>query len=458
MNGAFGNSDIIVVGGGLAGSEAAWQAAQQGMRVLLFEMRPVKMTPAHASGHMAEFVCSNSLGSVLIDRAPGLLKEEMRRLGSLIIEVAQMDEVRVPAGGALAVGREAFAAEVTRRLEGHPRIEIRREEVKEVPEGIPTIIASGPLTSDALAASIQKLTGEQYLYFYDALAPIVEADSIDMSKAYRASRYGRGTQEGGDYINCPMNKEEYHAFVDALLAAERTPLKDFENLEEADKFFEGCLPVEVIARRGKKALAFGPMRPVGLREQYKGEKPYAVLQLRQDNVAGTLYNLVGFQTSLRWGEQKRVFSMIPGLEHADWVRMGQMHRNTFINSPSLLHPTMQFRTREDLFFAGQIVGVEGYAGNAATGLLAGINAARQLKGQALIELPPTTMLGALCHYVTHAEAKHFQPMKSNFGILPSFVPRIRNKRERYRAYSERALTDLQPAVDKVKGLFELLCG
>ena len=458
MNGAFGNSDIIVVGGGLAGSEAAWQAAQQGMRVLLFEMRPVKMTPAHASGKMAELVCSNSLGSVLIDRAPGLLKEEMRRLGSLIIEVAQMDEVRVPAGGALAVGREAFAAEVTRRLEGHPRIEIRREEVKEVPEGIPTIIASGPLTSDALAASIQKLTGEQYLYFYDALAPIVEADSIDMSKAYRASRYGRGTQEGGDYINCPMNKEEYHAFVDALLAAERTPLKDFENLEEADKFFEGCLPVEVIARRGKKALAFGPMRPVGLREQYKGEKPYAVLQLRQDNVAGTLYNLVGFQTSLRWGEQKRVFSMIPGLEHADWVRMGQMHRNTFINSPSLLHPTMQFRTREDLFFAGQIVGVEGYAGNAATGLLAGINAARQLKGQPLIELPPTTMLGALCHYVTHAEAKHFQPMKSNFGILPSFVPHIRNKRERYRAYSERALTDLQPAVDKVKGLFELLCG
>ena len=457
MNGAFGNSDIIVVGGGLAGSEAAWQAAQQGMRVLLFEMRPVKMTPAHASGKMAELVCSNSLGSVLIDRAPGLLKEEMRRLGSLIIEVAQMDEVRVPAGGALAVGREAFAAEVTRRLEGHPRIEIRREEVKEVPEGIPTIIASGPLTSDALAASIQKLTGEQYLYFYDALAPIVEADSIDMSKAYRASRYGRGTQEGGDYINCPMNKEEYHAFVDALLAAERTPLKDFENLEEADKFFEGCLPVEVIARRGKKALAFGPMRPVGLREQYKGEKPYAVLQLRQDNVAGTLYNLVGFQTSLRWGEQKRVFSMIPGLEHADWVRMGQMHRNTFINSPSLLHPTMQFRTREDLFFAGQIVGVEGYAGNAATGLLAGINAARQLKGQPLIELPPTTMLGALCHYVTHAEAKHFQPMKSNFGILPSFVPHIRNKRERYRAYSERALTDLQPAVDKVKGLFELLC-
>ena len=444
MNDLLKNYDLIVVGGGLAGSEAAWQAAEHGKRVLLFEMRPQKMTPAHASGDMAELVCSNSLGSVLVDRAPGLLKEEMRRLGSLIIEVAELDSVRVPAGGALAVGREAFAAEVTRRLEAHPLIEVRREEVTEVPAGIPTVIATGPLTSDALAASIQRLTGEQYLYFYDALAPIVEADSIDMTKAYRASRYGRGTQEEGDYINCAMNKEEYHAFVAALISAQRAPLKEFEHTEEADKFFEGCLPIEVIAKRGEKALAFGPMRPVGLRNPHKDEKPYAVVQLRQDNVAGTLYNLVGFQTSLRWGEQKRVLSMIPGLEQAEWVRMGQMHRNTFINSPSLLHPTMQFRTRDDLFFAGQIVGVEGYAGNAATGLLAGLNITRLLNQQPLMTLPPTTMLGALCHYVTHAEAKHFQPMKSNFGILPAFEKRIRNKRQRYAAYSERALEDLQP--------------
>jgi len=445
MNEIFETYDLIVVGGGLAGSEAAWQAARHGKRVLLFEMRPQKMTPAHASGDMAELVCSNSLGSVLVDRAPGLLKEEMRRLGSLIIEVAELDSVRVPAGGALAVGREAFAAEVTRRLESHPLIEVRREEVTEVPVGIPTVIATGPLTSDALAASIQRLTGEEYLYFYDALAPIVEADSIDMKKAYRASRYGRGTQEEGDYINCPLNKDEYHAFVNALITAERAPLKEFEHVEEADKFFEGCLPIEVIAKRGEKALAFGPMRPVGLHNPHNNdERPYAVVQLRQDNVAGTLYNLVGFQTSLRWGEQKRVLSMIPGLEQADWVRMGQMHRNTFINSPSLLHPTMQFRTRDDLFFAGQIVGVEGYAGNAATGLLAGLNITRLLNHQPLITLPPTTMLGALCHYVTHAEAKHFQPMKSNFGILPAFEKRIRNKRQRYAAYSERALKDLQP--------------
>jgi methylenetetrahydrofolate--tRNA-(uracil-5-)-methyltransferase len=443
------NHDIIVIGGGLAGSEAAWQVAQRGKRVLLFEMRPQKMTPAHVSGKMAELVCSNSLGSVLIDRAPGLLKEEMRRLGSLIIEVAQMEGVRVPAGGALAVGREVFATEVTRRLEGHPKIEIRREEVKEVPEGIATIIASGPLTSDALAASIQKLTGEAYLYFYDALSPIVEMDSIDMSKAYRASRYGRGEQAEGDYINCPMNKEEYDAFVAALLAAERAPIKEFEQLDKPDKFFEGCLPVEIIAQRGHDSLAFGPMRPVGLRNPHTGERPHAVVQLRQDNVAGTIYNLVGFQTSLKWGEQKRVFSMIPGLENADWVRMGQMHRNTFINSPTQLHPTMQFRSRHDLFFAGQIVGVEGYAGNAATGILAGLNAVRLLEGKPLITLAPTTMLGALCHYITHAAPKHFQPMKSNFGILPPFQKRIRNKRQRYAAYSERALRDLQPALEEI---------
>lgn len=446
------DAPLIVVGGGLAGSEAAWQAAQRGKRVLLYEMRPVRMTPAHATDQMAELVCSNSLGSVLVDRAPGLLKEEMRRLGSLIIEIAELESVRVPAGGALAVDREAFAREITRRLESHPRIEIRREEVTEVPEGSPTILATGPLTSEALTASIQRLTGEQYLYFYDALAPIVEGDSIDMSRAYRASRYGRGEQEEGDYINCPLTRAEYEAFVAALLTAERAPLRDFEQGEEADQFFEGCLPIEVIARRGEKALAFGPMRPVGLRNPHTGETPYAVVQLRQDNLAGTLYNLVGFQTSLKWGEQARVLAMIPGLEQAEWVRMGQMHRNTFINSPTLLHPTMQFRARPDLFFAGQIVGVEGYAGNAATGLLAGVNAVRVQDGLPPLTLPPTTMLGALCHYVTHAEPEHFQPMKANFGLLPDLDPPIRKKEARYAVYSQRALTDLQPIVDEVQVL------
>lgn len=444
------DAPLIVVGGGLAGSEAAWQAAQRGKRVLLYEMRPVRMTPAHTTDQMAELVCSNSLGSVLVDRAPGLLKEEMRRLGSLIIEVAESETVRVPAGGALAVDREAFAQEITRRLAAHPRIEIRREEVTEVPEGEPTILATGPLTSEALTASIQRLTGEQYLYFYDALAPIVEGDSIDMSRAYRASRYGRGEQEEGDYINCPMTRTEYDGFVAALLAAERAPLRDFEQGEEADQFFEGCLPIEVIARRGEKALAFGPMRPVGLRNPHTGEMPYAVVQLRQDNLAGTLYNLVGFQTSLKWGEQARVLSMIPGLEQAEWVRMGQMHRNTFINSPTLLHPTMQFRTRPDLFFAGQIVGVEGYAGNAATGLLAGVNAVRVQDGLPLLTLPRTTMLGALCHYVTHTEPDHFQPMKANFGLLPDLEPPVRKKEARYAAYSERALRDLQPILDALR--------
>lgn len=435
---------LTIIGGGLAGSEAAWQAAQRGVAVRLFEMRPGRHTPAHVSDQLAELVCSNSLGSVLIDRAPGLLKEEMRRLGSLIIEMAESEGVRVPAGGALAVDRERFAEGVTARLVAHPNIKIVREEVRDVPSDGATIIATGPLTSDALAQSIAALTGEDHLYFYDALAPIVEADSIDMSKAYRASRYDRGESEEGDYINCPLTEAEYERFVDALLAAERVVPREFEALDKADSYFEGCLPIEVIASRGREALAYGPMRPVGLRNPHTGKRPYAVVQLRQDNVAGSLYNLVGFQTSLKWGAQQAVLSLIPGLEEAEWLRMGQMHRNTFINSPSLLHPTMQFRARDDLFFAGQIVGAEGYAGNAATGLLAGINAARLLAGQPAITLPPTTMLGALCHYVTHAEPKSFQPMKANFGILPPLEPPVRHKRERYTAYSERALADLAP--------------
>ncbi|MCB0195882.1 MAG: methylenetetrahydrofolate--tRNA-(uracil(54)-C(5))-methyltransferase (FADH(2)-oxidizing) TrmFO [Anaerolineae bacterium] len=434
---------LTIIGGGLAGTEAAWQAAQRGIAVRLYEMRPVRQTPAHVSDQLAELVCSNSLGSDLPDRAPGLLKSEMRRLGSLIMQAAEASAV--PAGGALAVDREQFAAEVTRRIESHPLIELRREEVTHIPD-TPTIIATGPLTSDALAAELANLSGKEYLYFYDAISPIVEADSINMEVAFRASRYGRGEQDEGDYINCPFTEEEYTAFITALREAEKITLKKFE--QEDDHFFEMCLPIEELARRGDKALAFGPMRPVGLTDPRTGRRPYAILQLRQDNLAGTLYNLVGFQTNLKWGEQRRVFRLIPGLENAEFMRYGMMHRNTYINAPMLLEPTMQWHNRPDLFFAGQITGVEGYIGNAATGLLAGLNAARLLKDQSPITLPETTMLGALCHYVTHAEPKDFQPMKANFGLMPAFDKKIRNKRARYQAYADRALQDLETVIDE----------
>ncbi len=425
----------MVIGGGLAGSEAAWQAAQRGIEVILYEMRPKAMTPAHRTGYLAELVCSNSLGSNLLDRAPGLLKEELRRLGSLIIACA--DETAVPAGRALAVGREAFARLVTQRIAEHPRITLRREEVRHIPQGVPVIIATGPLTSDALAAEIAELTGQDHLYFYDAMAPIVTLESIDQEKVFHASRYD---QDGADYINCPMSKEEYYRFVDELVKAETIPLRGFER--EDKRFFEACLPIEVLAKRGRDALAYGPLRPVGLVDPRTGKRPYAVVQLRQDDLAGTLYNLVGFQTNLRWGEQRRVFRLIPGLEGAEFVRYGQMHRNTFINSPALLHATMQFRRREDLFFAGQITGTEGYVGSTASGLVAGINAARLIKGEPLITFPATTMIGALCRYVASAEEKHFQPMKPNFGLLPPLEGKIRRKRERYKAYAQRALADL----------------
>jgi len=430
---------LTIVGGGLAGTEAAWQAAQRGIKVNLYEMRPVRPTPAHVGDRLAELVCSNSLGSDLPDRAPGLLKSELRRLNSLIIAVAEA--AAVPAGGALAVDREKFAAEVTRQIESHPLIELRREEVTEIPAG-PTIIATGPLTSDALAGAIAELSGKEYLYFYDAVSPIVEADSINMEIAFRASRYGRGEQEEGDYINCPLTEADYLAFVQALREAERIELKQFE--QEDKHFFEMCLPIEELARRGNNALAFGPMRPVGLIDPRSGRRPYAALQLRQDNLAATLYNIVGFQTNLKWGEQRRVFRMIPGLEDAVFMRYGMMHRNTYINAPVLLKPTMQWHNRPDLFFAGQITGVEGYVGNAATGLLAGANAARLLQGRPLVTLPETTMLGALCHYVTHAAPKDFQPMKANFGLMPPLETerKIRNKQLRYQAYTERALRDL----------------
>jgi len=431
------HKELNVIGGGLAGTEAAWQAAELGLPVRLYEMRPQRNTPAHATHFLAELVCSNSLGSFLPDKAPGLLKSELRGLGSLILACAQ--ETAVPAGSSLAVDRDLFAQRVTEKIESHPLIELIREEVTAVPAA-PTIIASGPLTSSALAASINELTGQQYLYFYDALSPIVQADSIDMTIAFRNSRYERGEQEDGDYINCPLTKEEYFQFQEALLNAETISLKQFE--QEDPHFFEGCMPIEQIARRGDKALAFGPMRPVGLVDPQTGRRPYAVVQLRQDNLIGSLYNIVGFQTNLRWGEQKRVLRLIPGLENAEFMRYGMMHRNTYINAPQLLHPSLQYRGRADLFFAGQITGVEGYMGNAATGLLAGINAARLLNGHMPVILPPTTMLGALCHYVTHAEARHFQPMKANFGLLPAPQHTL-PKAERYQWYSERALTALR---------------
>jgi methylenetetrahydrofolate--tRNA-(uracil-5-)-methyltransferase len=432
---------FTVVGGGLAGSEAAWQAAERGVQVTLYEMRPRRMTPAHVGDRLAELVCSNSLGSDLPDRAAGVLKAELRYLDSLVLACA--DATRVPAGGALAVDREQFAAEVTRRVEAHPRVRMLREEVIAIPDGL-AVIASGPLTSDSLAEAIAALTGHEHLYFYDALAPIVSAESVDMSVAFLGSRYSKGD---ADYINCPMTEEEYGRFVDALLAAERIPLRGFERGDAdsggPDRFFEGCLAVEVLAARGRDALAFGPLRPVGLTDPRTGKRPYAVVQLRQDNLAGTLYNLVGFQTNLRYGEQERVFRLIPGLERAEFVRHGHMHRNTFINSPLLLDPTMAFRGRPGLFFAGQITGVEGYVGSVGSGWLAGVNAARFALGEELLELPRTTMLGALCHYVSCAEPDSFQPMKANFGLLPPLDPPVRNKRKRHQAYAERAISALK---------------
>jgi len=447
--------ELIIIGGGLAGSEAAWQAAEKGIKVRLYEMRPEVTTGAHRSSWLAELVCSNSLGSDLPDRASGLTKAELRFLGSMLMQCA--DAAALPAGGALAVDREIFARKVTERIDGHANIEVIRGELSEIPKGS-AIIASGPLTSERLARSIVELTGEDSLFFYDAISPIVTHDSINMDIAFRASRYERGQKDEGDYINCPMDREEYSAFIDNLLNAERIELKEFEKeLEQgvkagADKYFEGCLPIEIIAGRGRDALAFGPMRPVGLVDPRTGSRPYAVLQLRQDNLAGTLYNMVGFQTNLKYQEQQRVFRMVPGLENAEYVRFGQMHRNTFIAAPKLLNETLQFRGRDDLLFAGQITGVEGYVGNIATGLMAGVNAARLLSGDKPLSLPGTTMIGALCRYITHAELKDFQPMKANFGIMPPLeTTKHLGKRQRYAAYSKRSLKDLESFIGQ-KGI------
>ena len=431
---------ITIIGGGLAGSEAAWQIAERGMQVVLYEMRPTRGTEAHQSGRLAELVCSNSMGSTLPDRALGILKNEMIGMGSLIIRTALKHAV--PAGSALAVSREEFSQEITDVIGGHPNIDLRREEMTDIPGG-PGIIASGPLTSAPLFASIQALTGQQHLYFYDAMAPIVLSDTIDMGIAFRQSRYDRdsGSQDEGDYINCPLNRDEYEAFVAAVLAAPKIELQGAD--KELERYFEGCMPIEALASRGLDSLAFGPMRPVGLTDPRTGRRPYAVVQLRQDNVAGTLYNMVGFQTNIRWGAQEEVLRMIPGLAQAEFVRLGQMHRNTFINSPTLLHPTLQFRERETLFFAGQLTGTEGYVGSTMSGMVAGINMARLLNGEPLLAPPATTMIGALLHYITHAEPKNFQPMKANMGLLPEIPQRIRSKLNRYAAYAERARRDLE---------------
>ncbi|MFP7340547.1 FADH(2)-oxidizing methylenetetrahydrofolate--tRNA-(uracil(54)-C(5))-methyltransferase TrmFO [Bacillus safensis] len=424
---------VNVIGAGLAGSEAAWQIAKRGIKVNLYEMRPVKQTPAHHTDKFAELVCSNSLRANALTNAVGVLKEEMRHLDSAIIEAA--DESSVPAGGALAVDRHEFAANVTDRVKNHPNVTVFQEEVQSIPEG-PTIIATGPLTSEALSKELKSLTGEEYLYFYDAAAPILEKDSIDMDKVYLKSRYDKGEAA---YLNCPMTEEEFDRFYEALISAETVPLKEFEK----EIFFEGCMPIEVMAKRGKKTMLFGPMKPVGLEDPKTGKRPYAVVQLRQDDAAGTLYNIVGFQTHLKWGDQKEVFRLIPGLEEAEIVRYGVMHRNTFINSPSLLRPTYQFKNRDDLFFAGQMTGVEGYVESAASGLVAGINAARFVKGEELVTLPEETAIGSMAHYITSTNKKSFQPMNANFGLLKDLGVRIKNKQERYAEYAKRAIETIQ---------------
>jgi methylenetetrahydrofolate--tRNA-(uracil-5-)-methyltransferase len=425
---------IIVVGGGLAGAEAAWQAARRGARVDLYEMRPARGTPVHRTALLAELVCSNSLKSNLMDTASGLLKEEMRRLDSLVIAVA--DRVKVPAGGALAVDRDRFAAGVTEALAAEPGVRVVREEVRAIPDAGPCIVATGPLASDAISASIAAFTGTRYLYFYDAISPIVEADTIDRDKVFPASRYGKG---GDDYLNCPLTAEEYDRFYRALLEASEAPSHEFE---KGIQYFEGCLPIEEMARRGRETLLFGPMKPVGLVDPRTGRQPFAVVQLRQDTLAADFYSMVGFQNHLKFGEQVRIFRMIPGLERAEFPRLGQVHRNSYINAPAILLPSFQARRRRDLFFAGQISGVEGYLESAASGLIAGINAARLLEGRPPLIFPATTALGALARYISASDPAHYQPANIAFGLLPPLERDIRDKRARKAALVRRALEDL----------------
>ncbi|WP_420285298.1 FADH(2)-oxidizing methylenetetrahydrofolate--tRNA-(uracil(54)-C(5))-methyltransferase TrmFO [Enterococcus cecorum] len=424
---------VNVIGAGLAGSEAAWQIANAGVAVHLYEMRPTKKTPAHHTNQFAELVCSNSLRGNSLQNAVGVLKEEMRRMNSVIIHSA--DETSVPAGGALAVDRDTFSATVTEKLRNHPLITVYEEELTAFPEGI-TVVATGPLTSEGLAKTIKEFNGSDGFYFYDAAAPIIEKSSINFDKVYLKSRYDKGEAA---YLNCPMTKEEFEVFHKELVNAEVAPLKEFEK----EKYFEGCMPIEVMAARGEKTMLFGPMKPVGLEDPKTGKRPYAVIQLRQDNAAASLYNIVGFQTHLKWGEQKRVFQMIPGLENAEFVRYGVMHRNSFMNSPELLEPTYQSRKDSRIFFAGQMTGVEGYVESAASGLIAGINAARLAKGEELVVFPRETAMGSMAYYITHAEGKHFQPINANFGLFPELPERIRDKKVRYETLANRALESLE---------------
>ncbi len=433
------NAQITVIGAGLAGCEAAWQIAKRGVRVRLVEMKGGKYSPAHKSPLFAELVCSNSFKANRIDSAAGLMKEEMRRLGSLLLEAA--DSCAVAAGGALAVDRDLFSRNVTEAIKENSFIEVIEEEATEIPSDGIVVIATGPLTADALSESIGKKCGCAYLNFYDAAAPIVTADSVDMERAFAASRYDRGGDD--DYINCPMNKAEYEAFVAELVKAERALL------HEADRempVYEGCMPVEILASRGENTLRFGPMKPVGLRDPVTGHRPWANLQLRRENADGTMFNLVGFQTNLKFGEQKRVFSMIPALKNAEFVRYGVMHRNTFLDSPRLLNADYSLRSDSRIFFAGQITGVEGYMESAGSGLLAGINAVRRLKGKETVVLDKTTMLGALSRYISDESVSNFQPMGANFGVLPPIEPKIRDKRERYMALSQRGLEALEKSM------------
>ena len=436
---------VHVIGGGLAGTEAAWQVAQAGVPVIFSEMRPVRQSPAHHSEELAELVCSNSFGAISSDRAAGLLQTELRRLGSIIIQTA--DKHAVPAGGALAVDRGIFSKELTQTLASHPLIDFRREEVTEIPQDEVVVLATGPLTSPALTEDLQKITGLDYLSFFDAASPIIVGESINYDIAFLASRYDKGEAA---YLNCPFNRAEYLQFWQALCEAEQAELKDFER--ETAKFFEGCLPIEELAQRGEDTMRYGPLKPIGLFDSRLGDfrapenkekRPYAIAQLRQEDKAGQLWNMVGFQTNLKWGEQKRIFQMIPGLEKAEFIRMGVMHRNTFINSPELLGANLQFKNRQTLFAAGQLIGTEGYTAATAGGWLAGTNAARLVLGLAPLALPETTMMGSLFAFISSASPKHFQPMPPNFGILPELEQKIRSKQERHGQYRDRALTDLE---------------
>ena len=426
--------DIVIIGGGLAGSEAAWQAANRGAKVTLYEMRPKEMTKAHKTGGLAELVCSNSLGSADPLNAPGILKEEMRRLGSLII--ASAEQARVPAGSALAVDRDQFSLKITQALESHPNVRILHEEITEIPTDCLCIIATGPLTSDKLSAAIRAVTQSHHLYFFDAISPIIDAESINMDIVFAASRYDKG---GADYLNCPMDEAQYNTFYDALMAAEKVQPKEFEKTP----YFEACIPIEVMAERGRQTMLFGPLKPVGLEDPRTGKRPTAVIQLRTENVHRTCYNMVGFQTKLTYPEQKRVFRMIPGLEQAEFLRYGSLHRNTFINSPQLLLNTLQFKSRGTLFFAGQLVGVEGYTESAAMGGFAGINAARALAGLPLVTPPATTAHGCLVGHVASSDPKHFQPMNTNYGLFPPLAQPTRDKEKKRQLIAQRAREDFE---------------